>query len=529
MAEGEFAVKGVWVAALVAALLLQCWSIFWLQDTIWDNEKLLLFDHLNRLAAGDGLNQLNLARIPSLIPDYLLGWLIAWFSKEVRLQYLIYVWIVTMLQLLLEGLLLCKLVGMGLPRAVLVVTGLQILLLGISFPLAINLQISHLPLNHGGNALLWLLFLLLLLKALARPEVQRWQGWGLGCLACGACLSNRLFVLQAIVPSLLLILPLNGSQQRRLGLPIFCGALLGLLASERLILSGCLPIFAFSSVDLVAHLKELFAIRWWISLGWSVGAGYVLLTGIILAALLVWGSESHHYTSPETDTRRRYGSFILWGGLFTLLPYPWLLQSQGLTGGSLRYLLPLLLITPVSLAVILARASTVFSPRQQRFLWSAGLALVLVAFNRVGMGPLWPKIFMDWHHPLVESIEALIPSGAAVLTAEEGQSLLSSRALKAGSNWRLHVSQIAGNGHANPWDQGRGEFFDKPHQLRSYAALVVVPERRVIALGWFGAPAHTYNLDEAGTMLWLFDEAGRHRIKEALQRDLAGRFRVKCA
>jgi len=71
----------------IAFLLLQCLSQLGLQQAVWDNEKLLLFDHIHRLQAGDKLTQLNLARIPSLFPDYILGWLISGFSKDIRTQY----------------------------------------------------------------------------------------------------------------------------------------------------------------------------------------------------------------------------------------------------------------------------------------------------------------------------------------------------------------------------------------------------------------------------------------------------------
>ncbi|NBQ97343.1 MAG: hypothetical protein EBU12_03770 [Microbacteriaceae bacterium] len=535
MANELAAMNRVWIAAAAAAaavsagaLLLQCWSIFWLQETVWDNEKLLLFDHLNRFAAGDGLNHLQLARIPSLIPDYLLGWIISWFSDDIRLQYFFYVWTISSLQLLLGGLLLSSLLSVDLARAVLVVSGLQILLLGISFPLAINLQISRLPINHGGNALLWFLFLILLLKALASPLDQVRQGWVLGCLAFAACLSNRIFASQAILPALFLILSSHGRQHRCLGLPILCGAVLGLVSSKLFINSGCLPNFYFSHLHLVAHLKELLAIRWWPSLGWSGGAGYILIIQITCTIVLVFSSKFSTSFGSKNDPISSFGCFVAWVTVFTLLPYPWLLQSQGLLGESLRYLQPLLLITPVSLAVVIAKITAFCSARQKRFLWRVALVLMLLAFSRVGMGPLWPRIFMEWRHPLVEQIEELIPAGSSVLTAEEEEFLLSSRALKAGSNWRLHVSQIASNGHANSWDQDKGEFYDQSHQLRDYTSLILAPDRRFQALTWYGNPAQVYKLDSAGNMLWIYDQAGRQRIKKTLQLDLAGSFSILC-
>ena len=151
----------------IAFLLLQCLSQLGLQQAVWDNEKLLLFDHIHRLQAGDKLTQLNLARIPSLFPDYILGWLISGFSKDIRTQYVIYIWLVLAIQLLMAAVLLKKLVPMSFLGSVILIGSLQLFLICISRVFAFNLQLAVLPLNHGGNLLLYWLFLFLLLKALS--------------------------------------------------------------------------------------------------------------------------------------------------------------------------------------------------------------------------------------------------------------------------------------------------------------------------------------------------------------------------
>ena len=57
---------------------------------IWDNEKLLAFDHVRLLQNGAGITNLNLARIPSLAPDYILAWLTQIFGEDIRQQYFSY-------------------------------------------------------------------------------------------------------------------------------------------------------------------------------------------------------------------------------------------------------------------------------------------------------------------------------------------------------------------------------------------------------------------------------------------------------
>ena len=353
----------------IAFLLLQCLSWLGLLQGVWDNEKLLMFDHIHQLQDGDKLTQINLARIPSLFPDYFLGWLISGFTKDIRLTYIIYIWLILVLQLLMAAAILRKLVPISFFRAVILIGFLQLILLYISHDFAFNFQLAVLPLNHGGNLLLYWLFLLLLLKALSSTGNGSVYAITIGLLAFLACISNRLFYLQAILPALLVLVALKNNSRLRLFFAISIGGFSAYFVSEAVLRTGCLPPSHSSFSDVIVHLQNLFTLDL-ISLSeWSVGGGYLILTSITLA---IWFSCGLHEGLIVNKKRssweffpliRCYGLFVILGGLFVLLPYPFFSHNQG--GGNLRYLMPLLLGTPISLALLFAKL-TVFRIAPQR-------------------------------------------------------------------------------------------------------------------------------------------------------------------
>ena len=70
---------------------------FW--SGAWDNEKLLAFDQIRLVEQGAVIANLNLARIPSLFPDYLLAYLSQLAGSDIRSQYFFYIIVQTSLQL----------------------------------------------------------------------------------------------------------------------------------------------------------------------------------------------------------------------------------------------------------------------------------------------------------------------------------------------------------------------------------------------------------------------------------------------
>ena len=523
----------------IAFFLLQCLSQLGLQQGVWDNEKLLLFDHVHQLQDGDKLTQLNLARIPSLFPDYILGWLISGFTKDIRTQYIIYIWLMLVMQLLMAAALLKKLVPTSFLGAVILIGFLQLILLCISRDFAFNLQLAVLPLNHGGNLLLYWLFLFLLLKALSSSANGNVYATTIALLVFLACISNRLFYLQVVLPALIVSLALKSNSRWRLFFAISIGGFSALLVSEAVLRTGCLPPARGSFTDVIVHLQDLFTFDL-ISLSeWSVGGGYFILISITLAIWFSCGLQEGFIVNKKLSSWeffpliRCYGLFVLLGGLFVLLPYPFFLRNQWGDSSNLRYLMPLLLGTPISLALLFAKL-TVFriSPQRQLIIVSFIAALTIFRFNisviSFDSALLWPNNFLHWSNSYAKKLEDLMPRGGAILVASNYNNLLSARALKASNNLSMQIAQITSNGHADPWDQGKEEFLDSLNMQIVYNAVVLNYVDKSNMLRAYGSPALEYKLDEMGNLLWLFDNDGIKRIANVLEQDLRGSFRVQC-
>ena len=140
----------------------------------------------------------------------------------------------------------------------------------------------------------------------------------------------------------------------------------------------------------------------------------------------------------------------------------------------------------------------------------------------------WPNNFLNWSNSYARKLEDLIPKGSAILVASNSNNLLSSRSLKANSNWSIKFSQIASDGNADPWDQGKGEFFDSSNMQIVYNAVVLNSVGKNKILRAYGSPVLEYKLDEMGNVLWIYDDGGIKRIANFLERDLRGPFRVQC-
>ena len=170
--------------------------------------------------------------------------------------------------------------------------------------------------------------------------------------------------------------------------------------------------------------------------------------------------------------------------------------------------------------------------KRQLIIASCLFALIIFRFN-IPVIPfksalVWPNNFLHWSNSYARKLQDLTPKGTAILVASNSNSLLSARALKANDNWSMQVSQIASNGHADPWDQGKGEFLDSSYNQIVYNAVVLNYVDKNNILRAYGSPALEYKLDEMGNLLWLFDDDGIKRIANVLEQDLRGPFRVQC-
>ena len=53
----------------------------------WGDEPLIVFDHISQIKNGASISSLNYARIPSLVPDYILAYITSLITPSIRLQY----------------------------------------------------------------------------------------------------------------------------------------------------------------------------------------------------------------------------------------------------------------------------------------------------------------------------------------------------------------------------------------------------------------------------------------------------------
>jgi hypothetical protein len=193
------------ISLLIAFLLLQKDHEL-LQAAAWNNEPLLAFDHARQLLTGVPLGSLNLARIPSIFPDYLIAIALAITGLPFQWQYAIFVLIFASLQLYLTAGIICLLCQIRIEYGLIIAGLVSFGLAAASGDYSLNLQLSHLPLNHGGNVIMFLgftwLMLLTFMQSSPTKAVLAFPFLGLLAIASLASLSNKLFVLQAVLPAI---------------------------------------------------------------------------------------------------------------------------------------------------------------------------------------------------------------------------------------------------------------------------------------------------------------------------------------
>lgn len=528
--------------ALAGSLILFSQSPeFWQQQWIWDNEKLLPFDQLVLADKGASIFAMNLARIPSLAPDYLLAAFCRLMSNDIRIQYLTYVLIISALQILLEAALLARI-----SKASLIISTTFIFFisfaLGFASPeFSLNHSLASLPMNHGGNFLMVLLLLWLLLlhedkippTAISHKQILAFMVCLLGTI------SNRIFFLQASLPGILVLsiqtnLDTKHAFSTSRGLPasLILGSSLGLLLSALLIRTGCTPPLSWNYDHLNLHLNDLFALR-----SSGLGAGWIVLLG----AAICWKQLATSKKWPERSQEMiNLCLFMISGLAFTSLVYPLIFANQGyMLGGNevinIRYLFPFLLATPILLGHHIIATTGSLTKLRLMLLSPTIQATLLLSLALSMHSQLLDSLFAitRWSNPYAAFLQRSIPDNVAVLTPYEGgnEYLLSSRSLKAGNHWKPWVSQIAFDGTPNPWDQGKSEFYinQQTRQLRDYRALLIKSRDTTAALRWYGEPSKRITSTTLAAEIWLFENNSATQLRLKLRDSLMGRFQVTCS
>lgn len=211
-------------------------------------------------------------------------------------------------------------------------------------------------------------------------------------------------------------------------------------------------------------------------------------------------------------------------------------QNSGSLAANSRYLLSTILLSGISFLSLLIQ----LMKNASLGLWPKGrvvakiaiaITIILTALPTATQGIQSLKTIQNWENPYSEFIRANTPSGASLLTMYEGDHYLSSRSLKAGTNWEIHVSQIASNGEPNPWDQGKSEFYSdqKTKRIRDYQAIIVKDSDASQAISWYGKPIQIERQSELAVQLWIYGQEGVDSIKRKIKTPLTYGFKVECS
>jgi len=495
---------------------------FW--SGIWDNEKLLAFDHVRLIEQGAGITNINLARIPSIFPDYILAWLSQIAGSDIRTQYLFYIVVQTCLQLSLSSWILRIITQASWLQCLAVVGGLSYLM-GLASPAwAANHSLAALPLNHGGNLVMVLTLTGFCLQLGRSPKAQPYASL-LGITFFLATLSNRILILQVAIPAFLLFAFKRGRDRTlytNIALNVAISTFAGLALSKIAIKTGCTPPMTWQQPDLAIHLASLFALQ-----SNQVGIGFPILFNIAICTYWCWQSRDQAVQS--------YGFLAATGAALVILVYPLIFSNQGLGDSVLRYLFGIIFTAPITIGILGVRSLKKSSAFYTIALWVCAtlLAINMISQTEVfGSTSRFARSILDWENPYSKFIEKNLLEGDAVLTNYESgdDQELSARSLKAGSNWRRHASQIA-NGDANPWDQGKSEFYmnQVTKELRNYNSLLIRPQDQKTAETWYGVPEKKVFDKNLNVELWIYGEVGRQRISNRVKAGLRGPFEVECS
>lgn len=513
------------ITLITVLVLLAQTPSFWQQDWIWDNEKLLAFDHIQLIQADANPFELNLARIPSIVPDYALAWAgnLAW--NDIRKSYLFYIIAQSACQLVLSTWLLREITLKGWLTCISTVSAITYFIAVTSPAWATNHSLASLPLNHGGNLVMVLLIFCLSIAISHTTTKKRTLRSILGAIILLASSSNRIVVVQAIIPSLLLfIMPAMTSLKKRdrkeLCLLIAICSGTGLAISKIILKTGCTPPLEWRIDALTKHLINLFSIE-----GYHIGIGYLIVLNMLLCLLLLIRSQQ--------PTCRAYALLSIASSATSFTLYPFIFLNQGLGDSNLRYLLPAIFFIPITICTTILIAARSY----QRLTRAALLACVIIACMTTLSQPdkslqvdEFANSFLKWQNPYSEFIGTHLHSGEAALSASEGNYLMSSRSLKAGMNQNIHISQIAGNGYPNPWDQGKSEFYrsQKTRELRNYKAILIETKDHDSATSWYGKPNSIIADRSLDVELWVYSLQGQQAMASRLQQELSGPFRISC-
>ncbi|MEB3242540.1 MAG: hypothetical protein VKO44_02795 [Cyanobacteriota bacterium] len=496
------------------------------------NDNLTALFHVHQMRES-GLGQLlriNWARIPSLIPDYAIAATADQLGRSVRDKMTI--------SCLLQA-------GLGISSVVLLLraglrkhSGAWLLLLlacyGIPLLLSPGFQqlamLATLPVNHGGNWITTAVFLALVVQA---PACGLRSHTGVlvavASLAFLATFSNRLFLLTAVLPPLLIHFAPARHLRYRLRIPSL-GSLTGWSLAGGLV--GCLLylIVPHQCSDHLVGTRNLEALA-------AVLGAHRAAILFLLTPCLIWighrVSLGRGRWPPDGEQARGLllgDSLLLMLCGFTLI-YPWLARGE-VDAIYLRYLLTPMLLAPCLAALAIQLTWQHTGPGRAGWRKPASVGVMLGGLALAGNGfagaqQISPRAENPADRALLQALPSLMRlscDGPDCVILTSNPPFHSLRLQLELAERGLRVLEVSGHGDPLVFWMGRSDFYknqvfvpeDPFRRLRSSRLLATSLEQSRSLRASLGNPIQTIRLDDAGHVVLLYPDERRIREKAAV-------------
>jgi hypothetical protein len=516
--------------AFTAVCLLALWNHGAQTGLTNDNLTALFHAHQIREHGLGQLLRINWARIPSLVPDYAIAatadQLGGRVEEKMRLSRLLQagLGIGSVVLLLRVGLWKRSRPWILLPLAC---YG-SLLLLSPGFrQLAL---MATLPVNHGGNWITTSAFLALVLQAPASGRRRHtFFQVAVGSLALLATFSNRLFLLTAVLPLLLIRSAPSRLLRYRLRLPSL-GSLSGWSLAGGL--AGCVlylivPHQCTDNLVGTTHLGALAAVM-------RAHQAAILL---LLTPCLIWITHrvslgGWRWSLDGEEARGLLlGDSLLLMACGSALVYPWIARGEA-DGIYLRYLLTPMLLAPclVCLAIRRTWQHTGLNPtrRMRPTLIGAMLGGLAMAGNNFAPATeLSPRAENPADRALLQAIPSLVRThcggpDCVILTSNPPFHSLRLHLELAGRG--IHVLEVSGQGDPLVFWMGRSDFYegqafapkDPSRGLRASHLIAANAEQSLSLRASLGEPKQTIRLDDTGHVVLVYPDARAIREKAAV-------------
>lgn len=511
-------------------------SAIWMSQTPhnvqWGDEPLIVFDHISQIKSGAGIGSLNYARIPSLVPDYILAYITSLITPSIRLQYFWFMLLTGGLQIFMMSALVKQVTKSTLLYSALLVSIIGYTLGAVNENIAFNLSFARYPVNHGGNLILVLLAANLFLSSslLSRKESLSIKQAGQITLNFFGVVSNRIFIPQATIPLILGNIyryanaPKNDANKQKLCVVIISiigSTLIALLASEFAINTGCTPPISTSIEGFQGVIQGMFKDKNTL----ATSSGFIICIGLILPILLP--AKDKNSALSKND----YLVFSLLSALITVAL--WSLAWENEPSGTYynRYIFNLYGFTIIGFSLLTDKAIHLarLNKANQKLILPAIVFTAIAATQSSNAREAFIT-FSNHSNPYADLIQNHTNSGGKIYVLTDQQGFKGSRGIKANTNERIWASSIGSDGSANPWDQGKSEFRKgNSREIKDYSMIMTNPSNTETMIKRYGDPQNIITDNQLDVSLLIYStEKSISSIKKSIKRSLKGEFKIQC-